>query len=263
ESANALVEGKAAIVARINELLDRPTETAVMNPVISRKLVRAALDSGALTGFVSRNLGASVDDFPFPTLPELQSLAVALNPGLRAKATMAAVANTELELARKEHLPDIDVSLQYGQRSGFTRGADGNPTSRSDLISAVVSIPIPVQRKSKQDVDVAAARAISSGASNEERAAQNQIRSEVARIYSDVAHQRTLLALFVRSVIPQGRASTTSAMSNYQAGRGDLTSVLNAQATVFDLELAYQRALADFAEKVAELEAVSGKELIP
>ncbi|MEO7366332.1 MAG: TolC family protein, partial [Gemmatimonadaceae bacterium] len=122
ESTNALVEAKAAIVARINELLDRPTETAVMNPVISRKLLGAALDSGALTGFVSRNLGASVGGSPLPTLLELQALAVALNPGLRAKGAMAAAANTELELARKEHLPDIDVSLQYGQRSGFTRG---------------------------------------------------------------------------------------------------------------------------------------------
>ena len=51
-------------------------------------------------------------------------------------------------------------------------------------------------------------------------------------------------------------------MANYQAGRGDLTSLLAAQTAVFDLELGYQRALADFAQKLAELEAVVGKELI-
>ncbi|MEO8193222.1 MAG: TolC family protein [Gemmatimonadales bacterium] len=263
ESANALLEGRAAVAARINELLDRPTETPVPKPLLSPVMLRAAVDSGSSSGFVSRELGATVAGSPLPALAELQTLAVEINPNLRAKAAMVAASKAELELARKEYLPDIDVSLQYGQRSGSMMTPEGDRTPRSDMISAVVSIPIPIQRKNKQSAEVAATRATASSVLSEQRAAQNQIRAEVARLYSDISHQRTLLALFVRAVIPQGRASVAAAMANYQAGRGDLTSLLAAQTAVFDLELGYQRALADFGQKMAELESVVGKELIP
>ncbi len=261
EKANALLEGRAAATARVNALLDRPTETPVIGPFLSPTLLRAAVDSGT-SSFVSRELGASITRSPLPPLAELQTLAIELNPELRAKGAMVAGSEAELELARKEYLPDIDVSLQYGQRSGYMTAADGSRTSRSDMLSAVVTIPIPIQRKYKQSAEVAATRATASSVLSDQRATQNQIRAEVARLYSDIAHQRTLLALFVRSVLPQGRASVAAAMANYQAGRGDLTSLLAAQTAVFDLELGYQRALADFAQKLAELEAVVGKELI-
>lgn len=263
ESANEILAKRAAAVARINELLDRPTETPVSKPSLSRALQRAALDSGSLTSFVSRELGASVAGSPLPRLVELQTLAIELNPELRARAAMVSASEAELDLARKEHLPDIDVSLQYGQRSGYFMTPEGTRTSRSDMISAVVSIPIPVQRRNRQSAEVAATRATANSVVAAQRAAQNQIRSKVARLYSDITHERTLLALFVGAVIPQGLASVSAALANYQAGTGDLTSVLTTKAAVFDLELAYQRALVDFGQKTAELEAVVGKELIP
>ncbi len=262
ETVNALREGKVALVAKVNALLDRPTEGQLPNPSVSPALLGAAPDTGSSTSFVSRDLGASIAGSPLPSLTELQALAIELNPESRAKTAMVAAGAAELELARKEYLPDVDVSLQYGQRSGFMTAGDGTRTSRSDMISAVVSIPIPIQRKNRQSAEVAATRATASSAFSEQRATQNQIRAEVTRLYSDITHQRTLLALFVRAVIPQGRASVAAAMASYQAGRGDLASLLNAQTAVFDLELGYQRALADFAQKIAELEAVVGKELI-
>ena len=262
ENANLLLEARTAVTARMNEFLDRPTETTVTQPFLSPTLRRAALDTGSSTSFVSRELGARVAGSPLPPLGDLQTLAIELNPDLRARAAMVASSEAEVELARKEYLPDIDVSLQYGQRSGYMTAGDGSRTSRSDMISAIVSIPIPIQRKNKQSAEFAGMRATARSVSSDQRAAQNQIRAQVARLYSDISHQRTLLALFVRAVMPQGRASVAAAMANYQAGRGDLTSLLAAQTAVFDLELGYQRALADFGQKVAELEAVVGKELI-
>lgn len=262
EGANTLVEGRSAAIAKLNELLNRPTETPVMNPRLSARLMQAALDSGHSSRFASRELGASVVGSPLPALADLQALALELNPDLRAKAAMVAASATELELSRKEYLPDIDVQLQYGQRSGYMTAGDGSRTARSDMISAVVSIPIPIQRGNKQSADVAATRATASSVLSDQTASRNRVQAEVARLYSDIGHQRTLLALFVRAVIPQGEASVRAAMANYQAGSGDLTAVLAAQTVVFDLELGYQRALTDFAQKLAELEAVVGKELI-
>ncbi|HKY96390.1 MAG TPA: TolC family protein, partial [Gemmatimonadaceae bacterium] len=252
-----------ATAARINELLDRSADTPVSTPSIPLKLKQAAIDSGAATRFVSRELGSGLERSPLPTLTELQNLAVQLNPDLRAREAMVRISEAELELAGKEHLPDVDVSLQYGQRSGYMMTPNATRTPRSDMISVVVSIPIPVQRRNKQSAVVAATRATLSNTQLELRASENRVRTEVARIYSDVSHQRTVLALLVNAVIPQARATVDATMGDYQSGRGDLTSVLAARASLFELDVSYQRALADFAQKVAELEAMVGKELIP
>jgi len=87
--------------------------------------------------------------------------------------------------------------------------------------------------------------------------------AEVARLYSDITHSRTQLALYVKAIIPQGQATLGSSTASYQAGAGDLLPVLSAQTILFELETSYHRALTDFAQKIAELEAVVGKEILP
>jgi outer membrane protein TolC len=131
------------------------------------------------------------------------------------------------------------------------------------MISAVVTIPIPLQRGRKQNAGVVASEADLSALEAEQREAENTARAEVARLYSDVAHSRTQLALYVKAIIPQGQATLASATASYQSGGGDLLPVLNAQTTLFELETSYHRALTDFAQKIAELDAVAGMETIP
>ena len=262
EDANELIESRVASAARINELLDRPSNVSVVHAELSKTILKAAVDSGATTRFASRELGARVASSPLPSLAELQTIALEMNPDLKARSAMVEASQAETALSAKEYLPDIDVSMQYGQRSGSMMNQEGARIPRSDMISAVVSIPIPLQRRTKQNANVTAARATAASASLELRAAQNKLRADVARLYSDISHQRTLIALLVNAVIPQSRASVDATVADYQAGRGDLTSVLTTQSSLFELEKQYQRALTDFAQKIAELEAMIGKELI-
>lgn len=84
---------------------------------------------------------------------------------------------------------------------------------------------------------------------SERAALTNSVRAQVARLYADIEHNRTQLALYVKAILPQGRATLTSATGNYQSGNGDLIPVLSAQETIFDYETGYYRALTDFAKK--------------
>jgi outer membrane protein TolC len=263
EEANELIESRLAAVARINELVDRPTESSLPHAALPKTILAAAIDSGATTRFVSRELGARVASSPLPSLAELQTIALEMNPDLKARGAMVEASQAEAGLSAKEYLPDINVSIQYGQRSGSMMNEEGMRTPRSDMISAVVSIPIPLQRRTKQNANVTAARATAASATLDLKAAQNKLRADVARLYSDISHQRTLIALLVNAVIPQSRASVDATVADYQAGRGDLTSVLTTQSSLFELEKQYQRGLTDFAQKIAELEAMIGKELLP
>lgn len=253
EEAVELLEQRRAALAQLNALLDRPSETPVADPIIPSRVRRAAIvDSVSSIRFASAALGARASDSPIPTLETLQAAALMHNPMLRALKARIEARGARAELAQKEHLPDFDVSLSYGQRTGF-----------SDMISAQVSIPIPLQRARTQDQFVVEARAELAEAEAEHDDRVNMLRAEVARLHGELERSRAQLALYVKAILPQGRATLTSATAGYQVGRADFLMLLDSQATLFNYETTYFRVLTDFAKTLAELERVVGEEVLP
>ena len=154
-------------------------------------------------------------------------------------------------LARRERLPDIDVALQYGQRNGL-----------GDMVTAIVSVPIPLQKHRKQDADVAAADAELRAIEAEHMVSLNELRANVARLDGALERDRTQLALYAQSILPQARASLASADVGYQAGRVEFATLIDAQGVLFNYETDYYRTLTDFAKTLAELEEQTGERLI-
>lgn len=251
EEAIALAEQRRAILAQLNAILDRPSDTPVSAPAIPRRIARAAVaDSAGEIRFVSAALGARVAGSPLPPLDTLQAMAIRNNPMLRAHEAMIAAQTARVELARKDHLPDFDVSLSYGQRDGF-----------SDMVSAQLSIPLPVQRGRKQNQFAAEAHSELASLKAEHVEQVNTLRADVARLHAELERDRAQLALYVKAILPQGRATLTSATAGYQVGRADFLTLLDAQATLFTYETTYFRVLSDFARTLAELERVVGEEI--
>lgn len=248
----ALVEERRAVLARLNALLDRPADTPVDEASIPQRIAQAAVaDSGRNITFASAALGARVAGSPLPSLDSLTALALRMNPSLREHEAMIAAQAARSESARRDYLPDFDVSLQYGQRNGL-----------SDMVTATLSVPIPLQKSRKQDTEAAASqselRALEAG----HMTAVNELRAEIARLHSALERDRTQLALYVKAVLPQARAALASASVGYQTGRGDFTSLIDTQATLVNYETEYYRTLTDFAKTLAELEQQVGTEVI-
>lgn len=253
EAAVALLEQRRATAAQLNALLDRPTDTPIAAAAFPSRMVRAAVaDTAARVRFVAPTLGARAADWPLPSLDSLQRLGIARSPTLRAHAARIAARAVQVELARRAHLPDFDVSVSYGQRSGF-----------SDMVTAMVSVPIALQRAARQDAVLAAERAELAALEAEHHAMRNELRAEVARTVSDLERSRAHLGLYKRAVLPQAQAALQASLAAFQTGRADLTAVLETQTTLFDYETAYFRALADFAAGVAELERAVATEVLP
>ncbi len=252
ETAVSLTEERRAALARLNALLDQPSDVPLAETAIPTRIVRAAVaGSASEIRFVSAALGARAADSPLPPLAELQEMALHGSPELREHEAMIAAQAARVELARREALPDFDVSLQYGQRSGYP-----------DMVTATVSVPIPIHRRRKQDQLATAAGSELAALEAERHSRQNEIRADVARLVSYLERSRTQLALYVKAVLPQSRASLASATASYQVGKVELLTVLDDQATLFHYETEYFRALTDFAKTLAELERVVGKEIL-
>lgn len=253
ETVAGLMERHRATLAQLNAALDRPSEAPVTAPSIPDAIAHAAIPSVSdEIHFASTLLGSRSADSPLRPLLELQEAAIRRSPDIRGRDAMIAAQSTRAELARKDYLPDVGVSLQYGQRSG------GLP----DMVSAIVSVPIPIFKGRKQDQAVVEATEQVAVLDAERHAAVNAIRADVARLVADIEQQRTRLALAVKAILPQSRAALTSATASYQVNKVDFLTVLASQATVFSYETDYFRALSDFATNVAELERVVGEQVL-
>lgn len=252
ETASDLTEQRRAALARLNAQLSRPSDATIAVAQIPAALARAAAgDSTHEPMFTSAALGSRAAGSPFRPLAELQQLAIDQSPELREHEAMIAAQAARVALARKEYLPDFDLSVQYGQRDRLP-----------DMVSVGVAVAVPVQRKQKQDQVVAEASANLAALHEEHQAKINEIRNEVARLLSELERSRTQLALTRRAILPQARASLASALASYQTGRVEFLTVLDNQSTVFTYETEYYRAIADFAKNVAELERIVGTEVI-
>lgn len=253
EQASMVAEQRRAAQARLNEALDRYSDTPVPPVRIPGRIAQlAAPASAGDVRFVSPALGARAAGSPLPPLERLEATAVESSPVLAEQQAMIAAQSARVELARLEVRPDFDVSLRYGQR-------DGMP----DMVSAAVEVPLALNRRGRQDQEVAAARAELAAAEAGLHEARNQVRLGVARLHSELERARTQLAIYTSAILPQARASLESATASYQVGRVDLLAVMDAQATLFNYETEYHRLLSDFARQLAELERVAGREVVP
>lgn len=252
ETASTLLEQRRAIMAELNALLDRGSTTPLGGAQIPDRITRAAgAGDPERIRFATQILGSRRADSPLPPLEELQDLAARRNPELREREAMIAAQSARAALARQAVKPDFDLSLQYGQRN-----------QRPDMVSAVVSIPLPIHKRARQDEEIAEARAELGAMQAEQAGEVNKVRAEVARLVSDLERNRTQLALYAKAILPQGQAAVSSSLASYQAGKSDLLNVLDNRATLFAYQTANYRALADFAKTLADLEAVVGAEVL-
>ena len=252
EEATMLAEERRAALAWLNATLDWPGDTPVAEAVIPERVRRAAVgDTAAAVRFVSATLGARAAGSPFPPLDSLQALAVRRNLALRAHEAMIDAQTARSELARKETRPDVDVAVEYGQRSGFP-----------DMITATVSVPLPLQRGRKQREMAAEARSELAALHAEHRAEVNRLHAEVARLHGALERDRTQLVLYTRAILPQARGALTSASVAYQAGRGGFATLIEQQTSLYSLDTQYLRILISFAKTLAELEQLVGAEVV-
>lgn len=252
EEALALREQRRTVLARLNAVLSRPSDAPIGAPIVPPEIVRLARPSSAPgVRFQTADLGARAAASPVPSLDSLQALAIAQNPMIAAHEARLAAQGARVALARKATLPDFDVTLQYGQRNDLP-----------DMVTAMVAVPIPVQRGRKQRQMVAAAEAERAAEEAEHHAMVNEIRAGVAALLSELEQHRTRLALYSISVLPQTRATLTAATSGFRVGRTELSNLLDAQAALFNVEAESLRALAAFATALASLEVMAGTEFL-
>lgn len=166
-------------------------------------------------------------------------------------------AQSRLDFAKKDFLPDFTVEVGYGARANTL---DGH--RRSDLLSLGVSINVPIFAAQKQ------AKAVdqrSSELMREKYALQdewNKTRSQITQACTDYQRAKNQVVLYNAGIVPQAKQTVASMLAGYQVNKVDFLNLARSQITLFEYEIQYWKAFTEANQALAQLTAAVGKEEI-
>lgn len=221
-----------------------------------------AMVAARLRSLLDRRAGSPVE--PPQSLPateppswssdELLKLALEQRPMLKEAQAMTQARRREIELAHKEYWPDFEIMAAYGQR-GEVMGE-----RLDDMLSAAVSINVPLWQNSKLDPMLREARQAERQAVESYQAGLNEIEFELWQALAKATRAKESLALYDTGILPQARLTVESSLSGYRVGTLDFLSLTEAQMNLYASEVARARALTDYSQAVAEIDYIIGSQ---
>jgi outer membrane protein TolC len=195
----------------------------------------------------------------WPTLTEPSSAqvikdALSSHPRVLVLSQDVLVADKGVELAAQNYKPEFAIDLSYGGRGGSN--PDGS--SRSDMLTFMVMMDVPLFHGKRQDRLHAASIAESSAAAFNRDDIHRRMRSEVDLHSKTLQRQRERLALFEQLLLPEAEYNANATLDAYQAALEDLTTLMRARITEFDLQLEHVRLQAETSKTLARLLYLEG-----
>ena len=216
------------------------------------KQINQAMLNALLNRDAQAALGVPTDPDPGTLslkLDELQATALAQRPELREAFLSAERADASLSIARSSYLPDL--MLQYRWRNDPMRGNSND---------AVLGFSLPLWFW-KPAAMVAEAKADKEMSEAELQAMKVETSSELKTAWLRTQTAKRLSDIYRTSVLPQTNEALKVAEAGYQSDKSSFLDLLDAQRSLLNFRLEYYRYLAEYEQRLAELERIAGKEL--
>jgi cobalt-zinc-cadmium efflux system outer membrane protein len=188
--------------------------------------------------------GTLVETADAALLVDLADERLAKHPSLGAARANLEYAQLESRRARLEPYPDIRVGVAGG-RIG---------ESDQTIIQAGLALPLPLldRGQGKQQ----AARALTSAAEAELRAAQQQVQREWANAQQRYRTAAAQVANYRERILPKAAEALRLIQTGFEQGKFNFLDLVDTQRTTAEVRLAYQEKLLELNITQAELEAL-------
>jgi outer membrane protein TolC len=130
---------------------------------------------------------------------------------------------------------------------------------RDDMVSLTVGLNLPLWRRSRLEPQVAEARAMRSQAQSMLAAQQLETRAALEEQLALAAQSRQTAQLYETTLLPQARASVTSALAAYRVGSVDFLTLRQAQLREFEVSTDLVEAIASHNKAIAEIDLLVGR----
>ncbi len=220
-----------------------------------RLAARAALGQWVGTAH-TRPLPASLPHLP--AIPNRAELAerVAQHPALRAADARIQAQQHAVDLARARFKPGWMLDLGYGYRDGML--PTGEP--RSDFVSLMVTVDLPLFRRNRQSRELGAALQERRAAEESKLALSRRLASELQREYDRWQLLTRRIDGYDERILPQAEDSARAALAAYQSEAGDLSEVLRGYIDQLEARLDHTRLQVEQAQSFALLANLGGIE---
>ena len=183
----------------------------------------------------------------------LQDQALKGNPQLRVRQAQIDIAAKDIELARKDYWPDMDVKLAYGQRDEDFMGRD-----LPDFVSGSVTMNIPLWQHKRQDSKLAAAKKNHQAAINFYRNLIESLPHRVDALVTEIRDTQKNYRLFTDALLLQADQWASSSLLAYEVGKLEFNTMLGARIRLLRFELQTANYMFRIYQKRVELEEVLG-----
>ena len=260
-------QGRQADVLRAQVEIARMAEDTLRMQAM-RETMGARLNA-LMNGETATLATPTLPAFP-ATLPArewLDSVALGTRPMIRAGLEEVRAAEASATLARRELVPDLQVGVQYAQRSATMTSVDASGAPMSErtterMGSLMFGVSIPIFARDRQLQMRAESNAMKAMAEADVAAMRAETRGKIGEAYAALMRARNLAALYRTTVLPQAEATVASAMTAYRSGSVDFMTLLDDRMTVNRYRQELFTLEADEGKAWAELEMLTGRELI-
>lgn len=207
DSIRAQVEHTAMRRERIGRLALRQEAVSALNAVLGRRADAALAEPASPPALAVAD--GSLD-------AALQRLDRGAHPALQASTAMATAASRNVELQRRNRLPDLTVGVGAMQRDNGL-----------DSYELMLEVEIPFQRAARRERE-RESRLLADAALARTDAARNEVSGRLGAAWARWMGAREQRRLIEKILLPQSDANFRSALTSYQAGEVDFGTLLEA-----------------------------------
>ena len=219
-----------------------------------------AMQRSKLARWLGEEDAARAGPFAIPARSDLEPLAeldarLAAHPAQLDFERRIEAAQTAVDLARQANRPGWMLDVGYGIRGGQMDGKD-----RPDMLTAMVTMDLPLFGANRQDREVAAARAEARGLHEMHVDHQREMRAMLDEAYRVAERTGDLERFYETDLVPLADQSVQAALLAYRSNRAMVDEVVTARRTALETRLKHLRLSADRAQARYELDYLVGEQ---
>ncbi len=195
----------------------------------------------------------------FPQLPPLVenvdlNQVIPQHPLIRAESARVEASKQMIEMSKQEYKPGFSATVDYGYRSGTS----ANGADRPDLLTAMISMDIPLFTENRQDKKVSAnvlKTAAARHSKDDKLRRLKQYYEKNKYLWQRLGERERL---YQDSLLVSAKNNTATALTAYQSGVSEFNTLMRAEITALDVRLEDLRIRVDRAAAQARLLYITG-----
>lgn len=171
------------------------------------------------------------------------------NPTIKMSELAITATKTKVDIADESYSPQFGVEVMYAYRQA--NGMGGQPAS--DLVSAYVTMDIPLFTDKRQDQNYAAAQYQVGAAKSQRDVLLRQMNAKVNSLFVDKNNLEQRLSRYNHTLLPQAKDRTRAVERGYENNTAQFNDVISAASDELSIELEKQRLFSDLDKTYSNL----------